>query len=314
MVCYLAECHKEISVPKLIQNLLFYILLFALPVMSSATEISTECQDVWRIDLYAVAHQPDCERYFSRLKFFRWQDNRWKISDAETFFVTQQPDVPLIIFAPGYDSPTDQTTKLGFDIVRNFEPDKPCRVVFWDWYSDRGNGGIRCDIRSKLPIVQNTACYMTQFLKQLKPQSKTCLFGFSFGSRIVCQAVESLRKNDMKPEGLRLHLVLSGAATDQFWFAKGQQHSRIPEIAEKILVTYNPDDWALRFYPLMYNFRNRARALGYEGLPMRYIPPEYRDQFENINVNRFIGNEHTTMLHVQSPVFRNRIGTYFFFE
>jgi esterase/lipase superfamily enzyme len=130
----------------------------------------------------------------------------------------------------------------------------------------------------------------------------------------VCHAVETLRRNDQRPEGLRLNLVLSGAATDQDWFARGQRHSRIPEIVEKILVTYNPDDWALRFYPLMYNHRDRAPALGYKGLPWQNIPPAYRAQFESISVRRYIADEHRTLHHVRTPVFRSRINTYFFFE
>jgi esterase/lipase superfamily enzyme len=155
---------------------------------------------------------------------------------------------------------------------------------------------------------------MALFLQKVKPQSKVCLFGFSFGSRIVCNAVESLRNSGQCPDGMRLHLVLSGAATDRNWFSKGRQHGRVPEIVEKILVTYSPGDWALRFYPFMYKFPFKEKALGLEGLPLRSIDPVYRDRFENVNVNRYIGDEHKTLRHVQNPAFRNRINSYFFFE
>jgi len=210
---------------------------------------------------------------------------------------------------------TPQTSQVGFGLVRSFDPDKPCRVVFWDWFADRSLGNVRRDIRSKLPIVNNTADYLALLVQKLKPQSKVCLFGFSFGSRIVSNAAEALRKNGQCPEGLRLHLVLSGAATDQHWFAKGQKHEKIPEIAEKILVTYSPNDWVLRLYPLIYDYQHRqTTALGLEGLPMRNIDPEFRSRFENVNIDRYIGSEHQTLLHVRSPAFQSRIGTYFFFE
>jgi hypothetical protein len=233
---------------------------------------------------------------------------------VETFFIILQPEIPLIVFAPGYTSTTSQTTNVGLGIVQTFDPNKPCRVIFWDWHSDRGAEGIRRDVRSKLPVVNNAGGYLALFLQKMKPQSKVCLFGFSFGSRIVCHAAETLRKNGQRPEGLRLNLVLSGAATDQHWFSRGQQHSRIPEIVEKILVTYNPDDWALRFYPLMYSHRDKAPALGFTGLPMRNIAPEFRTQFESVDVSRYIGSEHQTLFHVRTSVFRSRISTYFFFE
>ena len=299
-----------------LQVRLFLLLfaLFVLPTTQIAATVPSEHQDIWRVDLHAVAHLPASGQHVPKLVFYRWDQNHWVTSNAETFFITQEPEIPLIVFAPGYTSTTPQTTRVGLGIVQNFDPNKSCRVVFWDWYSDRGPHNIRRDVRSKLPVANNAAEYLAIFLQNLEPQSKVCLFGFSFGSRIVCHAIETLRQSNQRPEGLRLNLVLSGAATDQDWFARGQRHSRIPEIVEKILITYNPDDWALQFYPFMYNLRDKAPALGYKGLPIRSISPEFRAQFENINVNRYIDTEHQTLFHVQTPVFRSRINAYFFFE
>ena len=290
------------------------LLFVALLTTKAAEAVPDACLDIWRVDLHAVDRLKAGEQHFSKIKYYRWEENRWRSSDAETFFETQQVEIPLILFAPGYTSTTQQTTRVGLGTVKNFDPSKPCRVLFWDWFSDRELGGIRRDVRNKLPIVNNTAEYMALFLQKVKPQSKVCLFGFSFGSRIICNAVESLRQSEQCPEGVRLHLVLSGAATDKNWFSKGQQHSRVPEIVEKILVTYSPDDWALRFYPFMYKLPFRKQALGLEGLPIRSIDPVYRDRFENVNVNRYIGDEHKTLRHVQTPAFQSRINTYFFFE
>ena len=289
-------------------------LLLILLKTQVAVAVPSECQDVWRVDLHPVARLKASDDHFPLLRFYRWDDHWWQPSDAETFFDTQQAEIPLIFFAPGYTSTTQQTTQVGLGIVRTFEPDKPCRVVFWDWYAERGLGNIRRDIRSKLPIVNNTADYLALLLQKVKPQSKVCLFGFSFGSRIAVHAAETLRRNDQLPEGLRLHLVLSAAATDRNWFAQGERHEKVPLVAEKILVTYSPSDWVLRFYPLMYEFRYRPTALGREGLPMRNIPLEYQHQFENVNVGRYVGDEHMTLRHVQSPAFRSRVSAYFFFE
>ena len=297
-----------------IRNFFLVLLLLTLLKMQVMAAVPSECQDIWRVNLRAVARLNDCEQHFSKLTYYRWQNNRWQASDAATFFGSQQSEIPLIVFAPGYTLTTQQTTQVGLGIVRNFDPKKPCRIVLWDWYSDRGIGNIRRDVRSKIPIANNAADYLAQFLHTLKPQSKVCLFGFSFGSRIMCNAVETLRKKDLQPEGLRLNLVLSGAATDQDWLTKGGEHNHVPQIAEKILITYNPTDWVLRLYPLMYSFRCDATALGLEGLPLRSVAPEFQNRFENIDVNRYIGSGHQTLLHVRTPVFRSRINTYFFFE
>jgi hypothetical protein len=64
----------------------------------------------------------------------------------------------------------------------------------------------------------------------------------------------------------------------------------------------------------MYGYQYRQTALGLEGLPTRSIVPEFRDQFENVNVSRYIDGEHQTLIHVRCPVFQSRINTYFFFE
>jgi len=296
------------------RTLLLVFLLLVLLKTQTAQAVPSENHDIWRIDLRPVAHLTACEHNFSKLRYFRLENNRWQPSDAETFFDTQCADMPLIVFAQGYSLTSQETTQVGLTLVRHFDPKKPCRVVLWDWYSDKRDKHLRRDLRSKIPVGYNTANYLALFLQKTKPQSKVCLFGFSFGCRIICDAVEALRTSGHRPEGLRLHLVLSGAATDQHWFAQGQRHGNVPEIVERVLVTYNSDDWVLRLYPLMYHIRSEARALGLKGLPMRNIAPEYRDRFENINVERYIGHKHQTRYHMRTPAFQSRISKYFFFE
>ena len=301
--------------PKLhAQPFLFVPLLLVLLKMQSVAMVPSECQDVWRIDLHANARCRVDEQHFGKLKYYRWQNNRWQLSDAETFFDTQQAVVPVSFFALGFTLTTSEVTQTGFDIVRNFAPNKPCRVVFLDWYSERTDDTYRRDIRKRLPITDNTGDYTALLLQKLKPQSKACLFGFSLGNRIVCGAAETLRKNGRRPEGLRLHLVISGSATDACEFAEGQRYSEVPQAAEKIMVTYNPSDTALRFYHAIYGCLNKTAALGLKGLPIRSIDSEYQYQFENINIERYVGSKHQTLSHVQSPPFRSRINTYFFFE
>jgi len=303
-----------VTTKRKVRTLFLSLLLFTLLNEQTAIAVPSECQDIWRIDLHAVAYLNADEQNFLKLKYYRWENNQWQVAEAKTFFDTQQAEMPLIVFAPGYTSTTSQTTQTGLALVKHFDPDKPCRVVFWNWYSEKGQGTLRCDVRNKLSIIGRTADYLALFLQKMQPQSKVCLFGFSFGSRIVCEATESLRKSGQRPDGLRLNLVVSGAATDAHWFAKGHKHGDVPEIVEKILVTYNPEDWVLRFYHLMYGLRHKSKALGRTGLPMQRIDSAYRDRFENIVVNRYIGDEHQTLYHVQTPVFRSRIDGYFFFE
>jgi len=295
-------------------SFLLILLFFDLVTVQIAQAVPSAQQDVWRVDLRPVAEIKVSEQSLLKLKYYRWINNRWQISDAETFFQTQQAEYPLIFLALGYTLTSQETTAVGHAILRKFDTTKPCRVVYWDWYSEKEIPKIRRDIRNKIAVAENAADYLAYFLRELKPQSKACLFGFSFGCRIVCQAAEVLRVCEQRPEELRLNIVLSGAASDQNWFAYGQRHGNVPAIVEKILVTHNPDDISLRFYPLIYPFRHKPTALGVSGVPIQSVAPEYRDRFENLNVERYVGRKHETLGHVGCAAFRSRINKYFFFE
>ena len=288
--------------------------LFAFALFQTQTSANDAKQDIWLVDTHGVAQLLANEQNFSKLRFYQWNTSRWLPSDAEAFFDSQCSELPLIVIALGYSLTTRDTSQVGLNIVRTFEPDKACRIVIWDWFSDRGTYRIRRDIRNKVPIADNAANYLALLLKRLEPQSRVCIFGFSFGSRIACQSIETLRQSGHKPECLRIHLVLSGAAADDHWFAQGERYGNIQEEVEKILVTYNPDDWVLRLYPLMYPIGQRPAALGLHGMPMQSIKLEFRDRFENVDINRYIGHAHQTLKHIKSPPLRSRVNEYFFFE
>ncbi|GHT12998.1 hypothetical protein FACS1894170_08470 [Planctomycetales bacterium] len=272
--------------------------------------------DIWRIDTHQVSYiQPDSGS-FTKLRYYRFADNRWQQTDADAFYQMQDNNVPLVVFAPGYSSATQQTTNTGLGIVRILDKHKPqtsvrYRIVFWDWYADQTTCRIRSDVRSKIPVAKRAGTYLTLFLQSLKPDSKVCLFGFSFGARIVCRSVQSLP--DDAAAKLHLHVVLSGAAVDQHWLGDNSLYGDVVKRAEKVLVTYTSDDWALKFYPYMYEPGTEAEALGLLGVPMKQILPQCRDRIESIDIRRYIGRDHQTLKHAGSLPFRERIDEYFFF-
>ncbi|MDR3182647.1 MAG: hypothetical protein LBT89_06965 [Planctomycetaceae bacterium] len=297
---------------RFIRSIGYALLLTLVPALQAETDSVSGNHDIWRIDTHSLSFAEPNSENFAKLRYYQRTNNAWVESGSETFFSTQQKDVPLIIFAPGYTSTTSGTIQTGLGLVRLFDKSKKCRVVFWDWYAERIFCRIRSDVRSKIPVAQRSAGYLTLLMQNLKTDSKVCLFGFSFGARIVCGGVQNL--NEADAERLHLHVVLSAAATDQNWLGSESRHSNTVKYAEKILVTYNPDDWALAFYPYMYEIGHRAEALGLLGPPMRSVAPQYRSKIEAVNVQHYIGREHQTLKHAGSPVFRSRIGTYFFFE
>jgi esterase/lipase superfamily enzyme len=197
-------------------------------------------------------------------------------------------------------------------LVQMYQPGQNCRTVFWSWPAEKIRLRLARDIREKIAVTAASGKYMAMFLRQLKPQSHVCMVGFSFGNRIICDAVERL--GDDRPDEMQIHLVLTASATDRGWLASGSRHGNVPRLVEKILILYNPADFALKFYPLLYGNGSRHDALGRFGPPMARIAPEYRDRIEAFNVQPYIGTKHLTVYHLKTPVFRQRMNDYLFFD
>lgn len=286
------------------------VFFFAIFQMEAGAMLSTT-KDVWLIDTHNVSWAEGTEQNFQKIAYYRLVGNRWLRVGSETFYQTQAPRIPLVVFSPGYTATRESTIEVGMQLLRLCDPDKPVRMVFWNWPAQREVLGLRRDIRAKIPIAEANARYLAMFLKKLQPESKVCLLGFSFGTRLIGDAIEQF--GNEQPEGMRLHLVLAGAATDRHWLASNGRNRNVPRLADKILILYNPDDFRLQFYPCMYDIGYNPQALGRFGPPMSRINSDYRHKIEAVNINPQIGIRHSTLIHFQTPAFRKRIGEYLFF-
>jgi esterase/lipase superfamily enzyme len=275
-------------------------------------------QDVWLIDTQSVSWTHASNADFEQIKYRRLQNNHWESSNDVTFFDSQHPDIPLIIFVPGYTSTTTNTIEVGLGITRILPANKSYRMVFWNWPSQRIVHLLRSDIRAKIPVTVANGHYLTLFLQSLKPQSCVCLLGFSFGNRIVGEAVANLGKEidpekKIDPEKLRIRMVMASPATDQHDFSEHAKYAQIPELVEKILILYNPMDFRLMFYPFLYDSEIQINALGRYG-PSTSVRQKFRDRIEAVNIDSYIGIRHRTLIVLNTPAFRQRINTYLFFS
>lgn len=268
--------------------------------------------DVWIVNSHAASWTRPTDAQYAKITYSHLADNRWQPRDAAAFADTLRQGVPVVIYVPGYTTTSCDLTSIGMSMVRRYGPDRTARTVFWSWPSERVTGGLAQDIRAKIPVTTANAEYLARFIRTLPADTKVSVVAFSFGARVACDAVEKLK--DERPEGLRLRLVLMGAATDCHWLGEKYRHADVPKIAEKILVLYNPDDRALRFYPRLYGGGRGPEALGACGPPRSLILPEFRDRVEGVNINGAVGVLHQTILHLGTSAFRNRQGTYLFFE
>ena len=289
----------------------FYVFLLMIVIkMACSCEALAE-HDIWLVDTHQASWHQASEESFERFVYYQLIDNKWVKSDTETFYATQDPAIPLVVFSPGYTSTISDTTEVGMALVRLYKPEQECRTVFWCWPAEKIRCRLAPDIREKISVAAASGDYLAMFLRRLKAESKVCMIGFSFGNRIICDTTEKM--HDDQPEGMQIHLVLTAAANDRIWLASGSRHGNVPQVAKKILVLYNPVDAALKFYPLLYGNGSRPDALGRFGPPTSFILPEFRERIEAINVKAYVGKNHRTVYYLHTPIFRQRMNAYLFF-
>ena len=288
-----------------------WAFLFFLMATVAHAGNENSCRELWVIDTHAVPWYHADEASFSKIVFYRCDGTSWIRSDAEAFAESQQPEIPTIFFVPGYTSTMSDLLQIGGELLRLLGTEKSYRLVLWNWPSEKIVAGLRRDIRAKIPVATANGDYMAFVLRSLKPQSKVALLGFSFGNRVIGDAIESLAGD--RPEGMRIRLILAAAATDRNGLADRGRNGNVPKLAEKILVLYNPNDFRLHFYRHLYGTGYRPEALGRFGPPLAAIRPEFRDRIEAVNTHPYVGIRHQTRLFLQLPPFRHRIDSYFFF-
>ncbi len=291
------------------RHTIFYCVPFVLLTSFLLACASTAGEpDIWLVDSKCACGNPSVDT----LHYYRLVDHRWEHSDAETFYATQVSEVPLVIYSPGYTTTMADTVEIGMKLTSLYVRKSPNRTVFWKWPSEKTGCRLVPDIRSKISTAAHNALFLAEFLRGLAPESKVCLVGFSFGNRIILDAAAHLAMNPSG--GLKLHLVLAGAATDQGSLGVGGRHGMVPGFCDKILILYNPADSKLKFYRFLYGKHARPESLGRLGPPMSRILPQDRNRIEAININRYVGKEHQTIRHIMTPSFRNRIDTYLLFQ
>ena len=265
-------------------------------------------EDVWIVDTRFTSWTRGSEEDFKSIAYFRHQGNHWKRSDAETFFGSQNPTVPLIVFSPGYTSTVQDNINVANELVQKTKG-RTCRIVIWNWPSERVYFGLRKDIRSKISVAEANGRYLAMFLENLHAESRVCLFAFSFGNRIVCDALEIFDKT--RPPTMKLYLVLGAPAIDADSLNQGGRNERVPHVVDKTLLFYNPRDLRLAFYPFLYGPHYRTVSLG------QYGPLDNHRELERttaINTSSKLKRLHQTLLLMNIKPFNETFDEYFLFS
>lgn len=213
----------------------------------------------------------------SQLEYSRLDGNQWTSLSQAAFLAADDPALPTVFFLHGNRSDEADAVSEGYGLYQAMQcqaPNQAMRYVIWSWPADHVAGGNRLDVQVKAARCDGQSCYLAQVLAPMNPQVRVSLVGYSFGARIITGAMHLLGGGELagtrvaRPnptaERAAVRAVLVAAAEDCYWLSPGSCHGLALSQLERLLITVNCADSALRYYPRLYG-RGGPEALGFTG-------------------------------------------------
>jgi hypothetical protein len=246
-------------------------------------------------------------------------DNQWVRNDRAPFLADAGSVVPCVFFVHGNRTSACDAVEVGWGVysaLKAAAAGRPFRFVIWSWPSDRIQGRSRVDTQVKAARSEVDSYYLAATLDRMPPNAPVCLIGYSFGARMIGGTLELLAGGEFagrtlpKPAARRrpVRAVLLAAAMDAGALAPGGVNDRALGLTERVLITCNPADSVLRWYPWMYG-RGGPEALGFAG-PCGIGP----DKLELLNVACEIGRCHSWECYRSLPSLNARLAWYAFLK
>jgi esterase/lipase superfamily enzyme len=231
-------------------------------------------------------------------------NSKWNRSTLNEFQQSHNPNIPLVIVTHGYKMTYDEAKQFGINFSKLTHNFGEHRFLFWSWDAEKENCGIKSDAINTGKKADAESKYLTNFLKQLKPQSKVSLIGFSYGARLISAAIQNLATEQLQQlkqntnnknkitTNLNIRIVFLAAAVDQDQFEQNKKYGNLLQITDKLLVNINAADPALLLYPLLTGIKS-PKAAGRYGINTTKIHPKLASKIKSLNVRPDIGIDHT---------------------
>ncbi|MBN1911481.1 MAG: alpha/beta hydrolase [Pirellulales bacterium] len=248
----------------------------------------------------------------------------WETADEKAFLEAVASGGPTTFFIHGYDVDSSTAVAEGMSlsqVLSRSAGERPWRLVIWSWPSTRARGRIRDDAQRKAAQSDVQAYYLARSLDRMDAKTPVGLVGHSFGARIICGALEILAGGQVGRRGLPeasrparpLRAVLIAAAMDNAWLLPDRRNGQALAPVDRMLVTCNPGDRVLRWYPRLYG-RGGPEALGSTGPACpSHLGPE-REKVEVLGVQCSVGRAHGWRHYLGAPSLRCRLPWYAFLE
>ena len=222
---------------------------------------------------------------------------------------------PLVIFLHGnrYDawSAKQQGIRLAKRCSFFTSHSVDTQLMIYSWPSQQ-DGCLLKDGRNKYHRCFTEGHYLAWLLGQIDPERPVVFIGYSFGALITLEALEDLvaAENSGRPVSPWQHrpgdtrLIFVAPAVRCDAFAPCGKYRETLACVDRVSLTINSRDDALRFFHLL-DTRTKVDALGYNGMPRRWMPPEI--SYSAVDARRIIGREHGFPLYLKSNTLMHRI-------
>lgn len=230
------------------------------------------------------------------------------LSSMDEFLASDDPQLVNVIFVHGNGVTADSSVTEGSSFCRKLCAcsGRPMRFVIWSWPSEHQECLVLPDLRLKLARTNIDALYLAEFVKALPPREPLCLIGFSFGCRITAGSLHLLAGGAIDGRSLEtpgprrdssIRSVMLGAALDNEALLPQNSHGLALTQTDHMLVTVNPRDCVLRYFPLLRE--DRRPALGLAG--MNGYADIIGEKITYVEIDQYLGRHHAFKYYLEVP-------------
>jgi hypothetical protein len=283
---------------------------------------------LWLLSTRSASSCPRLDQT-GRLRYWRCDaDYQWRNSSLSEVLGSDDPETTTLIYVHENrvsEAESFDRARVVFRQLSKVAPaEKRFRLIAVSWPSDRIGHRGRPDVQIKAQRSEAHGFYLAWLLDQIDPDVPVSLFGDSFGPRMITASLHCLAGGSIQGQRLSeradpprrpVRAVLMSAALDAHWLSAGQRHGLALTQVERMLVTVNPADEALRFYPRMYRLVPKgADALGYVGLRCGHLMNQHAGKIVEWNVSSIVGRTHSWRVYEGSSLVMQQIAPYLFGE
>lgn len=226
---------------------------------------------------------------------------RWQDASLEELTAAVDPTTPTILYAHGNRVENYEVLQRGLwvydQLMRCRQDDRPVQFIIFSWNSSEIKGMLN-DVREKAVRTRPVGKQMAWLIDQLPSDAPLGLLGYSFGARVMSGATHLLAGGSLSgltyecqtAQPRQMNAVFMAAALNADWLGPGHYHGCALQTIDRLLVSTNRLDPAMRFYGFISR-KKHLKSLGLTGPTC--LSHEYASRTRLYNVTPAVGNSHS---------------------